>query len=114
MKYLLTVSIFLNLALGAMLWRGRTDIPRETIKTLEAEQARTQANLDSAYSVIKATHDSLEASYAVFETQRQLAWQAEQERKKIQRKYEAIVFHAFKSDTARYNALKNLYPNEGF
>ena len=116
MKYILAGQTVLIIALIAFLAiktksnRELNDyigIQKQKIKAIRAQR-------DSIDVVIKLTRDTIELYYWVVETQKRMAAKAEMDRKEIQKRYDKIIFTGFQSDSARHNALKNLYPSEGF
>ena len=114
MKYILAGQTVLIIALIAFL-AIKTKSNRELNDYIGIQKHKIKAiraQRDSIQGAIKATRDSLEIVYQVFEAQRRIAAKAEMDRKEIQKRYEELRYKPIDNDSLRQRALSDLYPTK--
>jgi len=113
-KAIIILLFLAVLALAGRWYFDRDLVPREILQTTEAKIKRLTNSIDSVKAAQRLTRDTLEAVYAVMQAKAKEAEQARIERQQLQRRYENIIYKPLLTDSARYNAIRILYPTEGF
>jgi len=104
----------LGFILAGWFYNRNIDLGNEVIELQKQRIEQLKIREDSITNAIKVTRDSLETVFIVLENAKRDAENAARETSKLRKRYENITFKPLLTDSARYNALKNLYPNEGF
>ena len=85
---------------------------REAILIKEA--VKLQRGLDSLSVALEQSGEAIERADAIILGYKAEVVRAQAKTKEIQKRYDSIHFKPFSTDSARYNALRLLYPSERF
>lgn len=76
---------------------------------IDGLRKQNQVERDSLEAILKVTQDSLEISYATIRQANLARLKAEEKSRQERSRFEAVVFVRYASDSARLNAIRNLY-----
>ena len=93
---------------------GSVSEARQKEGAAKATVKRLGAELDSLYQVVEISTAAIERADAIILGYKAEVVRAQARTRQIQKRYDSLHFKPFTSDSARYRALRNLYPNERF
>lgn len=115
LKPALLLSLLINIVLSVFVWQYNKigNLDDQLLDAYRTREKQLESNIDSANRVITATRDSLDIAFLLLENEKRDSEKARTQTAHWQKQYANVNFHAFQSDSARYNALRSLYPSIG-
>lgn len=110
MRTALLISISINILLVAFIYVSNQE-SKDNLKALESEKKSALQRADSARSYAEATRDSLEIAFTTIKYLNETTRREHELRIEAEKNDKKIIYVRFDSDTARSNAISELYPS---